>query len=134
VKLEPSAPMSLRDRTAWHLGANAPVAAWLAAVVGIALAHRYVPASPWLLVHLLLLGAVTNAIFVWSAHFAEALLRRRASAGSRRWQAVRLVMLNIGVLTVVAGMVSAHWVLTLVGSVGVGVSAAALALLLDLID
>ena len=122
---EPAAPMALRDRTRWHLGANAPVAAWLAAVFAISLVQHYVPEWHWLLVHLLLLGAVTNAIFVWSAHFADALLRRRATAGSRRWQAARMVALNVGVVTVVAGMVSAAWILTLVGSVVVGSAAAA---------
>jgi len=125
MMLEPSAPMALRDRTRWHLGANAPVAAWLTALLTIALVHRHVPESPWLLVHLLLLGAVTNAIFVWSAHFADALLRRRATAGSRRWQAARMVALNVGVLAVVAGMVGSAWILTLVGSVVVGSVAAA---------
>lgn len=124
MKLESPAPSPLRDRTTWHLSANAPVAFWLAAVVGIALFHRYVTESPWLLVHLLLLGAVSNAIFVWSAHFADALTRRRATAASRRWQSGRLVTLNAGVVTVVAGMVSAHWGLTLVGSVLVGGAAA----------
>ena len=84
MRVEPSAPMALRDRTRWHLSANAPVAAWLAALLGVALFHRYVPESPWLLVHLLLLGAVTNAIFVWSSHFADALLRRRTTPGSRK--------------------------------------------------
>jgi nitrite reductase (NO-forming) len=125
MTLGPPAPTDLRDRTRWHLGANAPVAAWLAAVFAISLVRPYVPESPWLLVHLLLLGAVTNAIFVWSAHFADALLRRRATAGSRRWQAARMVALNVGVVAVVAGMVSALWILTLVGSVVVGSAAAA---------
>jgi nitrite reductase (NO-forming) len=76
-------------------------------------------------VHLLLLGAVTNAIFVWSSHFADALLRRRATTGSRRWQAMRMITLNVGALTVVAGMVTGVWVLTLAGSVIVGIAAAA---------
>jgi len=125
MKLEGPAPTALRDRTKWHLSANAPVAAWLAALLGVALFHRYVPESPWLLVHLLLLGAVTNAIFVWSSHFADALLRRRTTTGSRRWQAGRLIALNVGVGTVVAGIVTAHWILTLVGSVVVGTAAAA---------
>src|SRR5450759_72098 len=124
--------MALRDRTQWHLGANAPVAVWLAAKLAITLFRRYIPDSPWLLVHLLLLGAVTNAIFVWSAHFADALLRRRASAGSRRWQAARLVALNVGVLAVVAGMVGSAWILTLLGSVVVGSVAAAHGLALAL--
>ena len=132
MKLEPSAPMALPDRTRWHLGANAPVAAWLAALFGIALFHRYVPASTWLLVHLLLLGAVTNAIFVWSAHFADALLRRRTTTGSRRWQAGRLVALNVGVVTVVLGIVSDRSSLTLVGSVVVGAAAAAHGIVLAL--
>jgi nitrite reductase (NO-forming) len=130
MKLEPPAPTALRDRTRWHLGANAPVAAWLAAVLAIGLIQRYVPEWHWLLVHLLLLGAVTNAIFVWSAHFADALLRRRATVGSRRWQAARMLALNVGVVTVVAGMVSATWTLTLVGSVVVGSAAAAHAIAL----
>ena len=125
MKLEPPAPMALRDRTTWHLGANAPVAFWLVALFGIALFHRYVPESPWLLVHLLLLGAVTNAIFVWSAHFADALLRRRTTPGSRRWQVCRLIVLNIGVVMVVAGMVNVEWFLTLAGSVMIGAAAAA---------
>jgi len=125
-------PSPLRDRTSWHLGANAPVAGWLVALFGITLTHRFVPESTWLLVHLLLLGAVTNAIFVWSAHFTDALLRRRVTAGSRRWQALRLVALNLGVMTVVAGIVSALWILTLVGSVVVGAAAASHAIVLTL--
>jgi len=117
--------MTLRDRTTWHLGANTPVAAYLTSLVAISLVNRYVPETHWLLVHLLLLGAVTNAIFVWSSHFADALLRRRATVGSRRWQVVKIAALNVGVLTVVAGMVSGVWLLTLVGSVVVGAAAAA---------
>ena len=125
MTLEPPIPMTLRDRTTWHLGANTPVAAYLTSLVAISVVNRYVPETHWLLVHLLLLGAVTNAIFVWSSHFADALLRRRATAGSRRWQVVKIAALNVGVLTVVAGMVSGVWILTLVGSVVVGAAAAA---------
>jgi len=117
--------MALRDRTRWHLLANAPGTAWLAAVLGVALFHRFLPESPWLLVHLLVLGAVTNAIFVWSAHFADALLRRRATTWSRRWQAGRQIALNVGVVTVVGGIVQDQQNLTLVGSVVVGSAAAA---------
>jgi nitrite reductase (NO-forming) len=91
----------------------------------IAVFAAFIPDSAWLLVHLLLLGAVTNAIFVWSSHFAEALLRRRATAGSRHRQAARMVALNVGVITVLVGVVGSVWVLTLVGSVIVGGTAAA---------
>ena len=130
MRPDPSAPTALRDRTRWHVGANAPVAAWLAALLTITLVRRNVPGSPWLMVHLLLLGAVTNAIFVWSSHFADALSRRRATAGSRHWQVCRLVALNVGALMVVAGMVSGLWILTLAGSVVVGTAAAAHAITL----
>lgn len=132
MTLQPPAPNTLRDRTRWHLGANAPVAAWLAAVLAMALLRDSVPQSRWLLVHLLLLGAVTNAILVWSSHFADALLRRRATAGSRRWQAARMVALNTGVLAVVAGVVSPSWTLALAGSVIVGSAAAAHGITLSL--
>lgn len=125
MTLASGTPMTLRDRTRWHLGANAPVAGWLVALLVISVGHTYVTESHWLMVHLLLLGAVTNAIFVWSSHFADALLRRRATSGSRRWQVAKLLALNVGVLTVVAGMVGAVWSLTLVGSVVVGAAAAA---------
>jgi nitrite reductase (NO-forming) len=117
--------MALRDRTRCHLGANAPVAAWLTALLAITPMRRDVPESPWLLAHLLLLGAVTNAIFFWSSHFADAMLRRRATARSRRWQAVRIAALNVGVVSVVVDLVSSAWILTLVGSVVVGAAAAA---------
>lgn len=125
MTLQSPTPMTLRDRTTWHLGANAPVAAYLASLVAISVVNRFVPETHWLLVHLLLLGAVTNAIFVWSSHFADALLRRRATVGSRRWQVAKSAALNVGVLTVVAGMVSGVWTMTLVGSVVVGAAAAA---------
>ena len=36
--------------------------------------HRELPVPRWLLFHLLLLGAVTHSILVWSQHFTDALL------------------------------------------------------------
>ena len=110
-------------RLRWHLAANSGVVAWLVALLGVALAHPFVPESRWLLVHLLLLGAVTNAVLVWSAHFADALLKNPSP--SRRGQVVRLVVLNAGVLAVVAGIVTGTWALTMTGAVLVGVAAAA---------
>ncbi|SES48746.1 nitrite reductase (NO-forming) [Pedococcus cremeus] len=110
-------------RLRWHLAANSGVIAWLVGLLGVSLAHPFVPESRWLLVHLLLLGAVTNAVFVWSAHFADALLKNPSP--SRRGQVVRLVVLNAGVLAVVAGIVTGTWTLTLAGAVGVGGAAAA---------
>ena len=118
-------PKPLSERTTWHLWANSPMVFWLLSLLVVAVAHRWIAASAWLLVHLLLLGAITNAIVVWSQHFTDALLRRRIEPGSRRWQIIRLVALNLGVITVVTGMVVTHWLTTLVGAVVVGLAVAA---------
>ncbi|WP_235939917.1 multicopper oxidase domain-containing protein [Occultella kanbiaonis] len=111
------------DRSRHHLRANAPVAFWLLAVVVVAIAHRWIPEQRWLLVHLLLLGAVTNAVLVWSAHFTEALLRHRPT--SRRWQAVRALAFNVGVVATVVGVVGAIWPLVIAGAIVVGAAVAA---------
>lgn len=111
-------------RAGWQLWANAGVAFWLAAAVLVSLVHPFVPESRWLLVHLVLLGAVTNAIVVWSAHFAQALLKV-AMPGGRHGQATRLVLLNAGVACVVLGIATAQWSATLGGAVLVAGSVAA---------
>lgn len=93
------------SRTAWHLQTGAVVVAWLLALVVVALVHPFVPAARWLLVHLLVLGAVSNAILIWSWHFAAALLRLPTES-LRRGQALRLVLFNAGALGVVGGTVT----------------------------
>ena len=113
----------MKPRVSWHLAANSGVVLWLLALLATTLTHPFVPESHWLMVHLLLLGAVTNAILVWSNHFARALLRTPPSA--RRAEALRLVSLNLGVVLVVSGMVGDLWLLTLVGALVVGGSVAA---------
>ena len=64
------------NRGDWHLRAGSVVFGWLAALVVVAVAHRFIPLSGWLLVHLLGLGAAGNAILIWSRHFTDALLRQ----------------------------------------------------------
>jgi nitrite reductase (NO-forming) len=117
-------PRGPQRRHQWHLAANSGVVVWLVALLLVALNHRFVPESGWLLVHLLLLGAATNAILVWSAHFADALLKRAAPGGRPR-QAAELVVLNLGVLATVAGVLAHAWVAVLVGAVLVGGAATA---------
>jgi nitrite reductase (NO-forming) len=80
-----------------------------------------VPASRWLLVHLLVLGAASNAILVWTWHFATAVLRLGAEL-TRRAQATRLGAFNIGALLVVAGMVTGTWVAVAAGAAAVTVT------------
>jgi hypothetical protein len=89
-------------RARWHRRAGLLPLAYLAALVAIALIHPLLPSWRWLAIHLLLLGAVTNAIVVWSAHFTTAVLRAPAPA-DRRGEAFRLAVLNAGVVGVLAG-------------------------------
>ena len=105
----PAAPSDARSRRAhvrradWHVRAGAVVVAWLAAAVvaGAASLVRDVPT--WLLLHLLLLGAVSNAILIWSSHFSAAMLRLPDRSG-RREETARLALFNAGALSVVVGM------------------------------
>lgn len=117
-----SAPKPTMDRSRWHLRANAPAVVWLVALVVVVLFHRNIPVSGWLMVHLLLLGAATNSILVWSWHFAQALLR--GPTPNNRAMAARLIGLNVAVVLVVVSMVANVWLLTLIGSIGVGLAVA----------
>jgi nitrite reductase (NO-forming) len=82
---------------------------YLGALVAVAVLHPFLPDWPWLVTHLLLLGAATNAILVWSNHFTAAVLRS-PSPKSRKGEAARLAMLNAGVLAVLtAGPAAAPW-------------------------
>jgi nitrite reductase (NO-forming) len=92
------------------------VAIYLLAAAVVVAAHRAVPGPQWLALHLLVLGAATNAVFVWSRFFAEALLHARP--GSTRSAVMRLVLLNVGVAAVLAGVAG--------GLVAVAVTGAAL--------
>jgi nitrite reductase (NO-forming) len=90
---------------------------WLVLLVVSTVLHPIVPAPRWLMIHLLLLGAVTHAILVWSTHFTETLLH--VAGPSRREQSARLATLNLGVLAVVVGVLSSTWPVTVVGAVAV---------------
>lgn len=91
-----------RPRVIWHTTAGAIVAAYLLAAVVVVLAHGIVPGPAWLALHLLVLGAATNAVFVWSRFFAQALLHARP--GAERMARLRLGLLNAGGICVLAGV------------------------------
>ncbi|SCG53835.1 hypothetical protein [Micromonospora halophytica] len=96
-------------RANWHRRVAALPLAYLAALVVLGFVHPFLPTWRWAAIHLLLLGAASNAIVVWSTHFAAAVLRASAP-DSRRTQAARLVTLNVGVLAVlVAGTADRPW-------------------------
>ena len=94
-----------------------PVLFWLLAAVVVALIHPFVPAPRWLMLHLLLLGALTHAILVWSRHFAETLLH--LPPADRSQQSRRLLLHNLGAVTVIAGVLSGTWPVTVVGAASV---------------
>jgi nitrite reductase (NO-forming) len=98
---------------------DVPVVVWLLATLAVALVHPFVPAPRWLMIHLLVLGAVTHSILVWSRHFADALLHTPARPGDRRVQSIRLLLLNVGVAVVVIGVVAEVWALTVTGATAV---------------
>lgn len=68
----------------------------------VVVGHAALPVPEWLALHLLMLGAATNAVFVWSRHFAQALLHARP--GAERLAQSRLWVLNVGVVAVLAGV------------------------------
>jgi nitrite reductase (NO-forming) len=94
-------------RAVWHRRVGLIPAAYFAALVLLAFVHPFLPAWRWLAIHLLLLGAATNAILVWSAHFASAILRLPA-APRRRGEILRLAFLNAGIVAVLTGGAADH--------------------------
>ena len=108
----------------WHIVSGCLVPAWLLAAVVATLLHRQLPESVWLLVHLLLLGAVSTAILIWSQHFADTLLRRKA-LGHRISLGLRLSAHTVGAAAVMTGMVADWFPVVLVGGILVGLNALA---------
>ncbi|WEO77073.1 multicopper oxidase domain-containing protein [Cryobacterium sp. SO2] len=108
----------------WHIVSGSLVPAWLAAAVILTVLHRQLPSSGWLLVHLLLLGAVSTAILIWSQHFADTLLRRKA-LGHRVSLGLRLTAHTVGAIAVMTGMVIGWYPLVLAGGILVGLNALA---------
>jgi nitrite reductase (NO-forming) len=106
-------------RSRRHLLVAGFVLAYLAAGgVVLALGDR-VAMGGWLALHLVLLGAATNAIVVWSEHFAAALLRT-APMGERA-ATVRALALNLGIVAILAGVPSGRTALAAAGAVLAGV-------------
>ncbi|WP_427164405.1 multicopper oxidase domain-containing protein [Streptomyces sp. C1-1] len=117
-------PPGRSARSRWHLGVNAIVVVWLALFAAVGSAHHFLPHAFWLLVHVLLLGAVTNAIVIWSGHFAASVLRLpEANRGAPA--ALRLLCLNAGAVGVIGGMLFQRWYVVLAGACLVGAAVTA---------
>lgn len=86
----------LRDQTA---------IIWLVAAIIIAIGRKWVPDSAWLMVHLVLLGALSHSVMVWSEHFTKTLLR----AAKIEHQTGRYGLFILGSLTVFICMPLNFW-------------------------
>ena len=95
-------------RAAWHWRANAVVVAYLAATLVVMGFHVEGKTSAWLPVHVLLLGAATNAIVVWTLHFTTTLLHPVQKQAPRYLP--RLVVLNVAVLGILFGADTDPWI------------------------
>ena len=102
-------------RGAWAMR-DRPSLVWLLLAFVLTLVHPFVPESRWLMVHVVLLGAVTHSILVWSTHFAQALLKTSEDLDPRRNQSLRLGMLMLGVAIVLVGVPSTLWPVTITGA------------------
>ena len=105
-----------RGRGFWVMR-DLPTLVWLVLLVVSTLAHRWLPAASWLMLHLLFLGAITHAILVWSQHFSYALTRSRQSTRDRAGQNARLITANGGIALVLLGVPLGAWPLTIAGAV-----------------
>lgn len=93
-----------------------PTTLWLTAALVVVAVGRGLPAADWLVVHLVLLGAVTHAVMVWSTHFAQALLKSPPTLDGRRQQGRRLALLVLGTALVLVGVPAGWWPVTLAGA------------------
>ncbi|HSN43203.1 MAG TPA: multicopper oxidase domain-containing protein, partial [Propionibacteriaceae bacterium] len=85
------------------------VALWLAAAIVVALAHQWVPGAVWVMIHLVLLGALSHAALVWSEHFSHTLLRARVQPRDERLQDLRALTLGAGALLALVGVPAQVW-------------------------
>ncbi len=102
-------------RRSWHLRANALVFGYAALGLITLLAPLNFDKHRWLVVHLFLLGSVTNAIVTWTEHFTVTLLRvPQPSRGGSAW---RLVVLNLAVVALLVGVSISNSPLVIAGAI-----------------
>ena len=114
-------PTPQASRRTWPLR-DRPGLVWLGLAAALTLVHRWVPGSDWLLVHLVLLGALTHSAMVWSTHFTQALLKTPAEIDDRTQQNRRIALLIAGVTAVLVGVPTGVWPLTAAGATAVSVA------------
>ncbi len=106
ITARPAHPLPSPGRRRRHRPVIAIILVYLAAALTVTAVPGLVAMPRWLALHLLFLGAASNAVVAYSAHFAETLLHVRPAR--RAWAYSQLVGLNVGVLGVLIG-VDAGW-------------------------
>ncbi len=114
-------PAPSTHRRNWALR-DRPGLVWLTLAAAVALGRPLVPSSGWLMVHLVLLGALTHSAMVWSTHFTQALLKTPAEIDDRTQQNRRIALLLNGVAAVLVGVPTGLWPLTVAGATAVSVA------------
>ena len=109
-------------RDTWHRYAHIPTPIYLLSLIIAMPWIRHSSDPKWILVHLLLLGAITNLIFVWSSHFTFTMLRLPATS-DRKPYLVRVIFLNVGVVLIITGEIQEIKFLMVLGAVLVVISA-----------
>ncbi len=110
-----------RGTSIWR---DLPLVLWFVAAIVLSVIHRWVPDADWLMLHLVLLGAASHAILVWSYHFAQTVLRSPGDQASNRRQIARLMLLAAGTAVVLVGVPTTWWPVTLAGALLVGAAVA----------
>lgn len=110
-------------RSRWHLATGTIVLAYLLSDFAIILNRDLIPDARWLMVHTFTLGAITNALFIWTEHFAAAILRFRPDP-NRRGEIGLLAILNAGVVLTATAMVAAIGSLLIIGVTLLGIAVA----------
>ncbi|WP_167132516.1 multicopper oxidase domain-containing protein [Paramicrobacterium chengjingii] len=110
------------ERRTWYIITNSVLGLWMLAAIAAVTAHRFLPHSTWLMVHVTMLGAVSTAILIWSQHFADTLTRRQAPGG-RVSLGIRLGLHTLGAALVIAGILSDVMSVILAGALIVAAAA-----------
>lgn len=106
-------------RRSWHVRANALVFGYAALGIVTLLLPIGFHEHRWLVVHLFLLGSVTNCIVTWTEHFAVTLLR--VPQPSRRRSAGRLIALNVAIVVSLVGVCIDNGAVIIVGATSLGI-------------
>lgn len=97
---------------------------WLIAALFVVPLNHVISVSDWLLIHLILLGALTHSAMVWSEYFTHTLLKTRATPDDERAQDQRIGMLGVGALLVLVGFPADQWLIVLAGALFVAAAMA----------